>query len=171
MIDIEREQADEGLTLLHDTRKRRRHHVCPIRADDEVDLVDIEQLRVDARHCRRVGLVVVIDELDGTAEQPALAVDLFFPDLGTEQRLLAGSRKRAGLRHAEPDLDGFTALRKSGRGRPCGGNESGTDAGIYVAPGHAMGHGFSSTKYCSRLRVPCRGRHQGPDTAVKYALV
>ena len=50
--------------------------VGAVAGDDEIDLVDVEQLGVDARHGRRVGLVVVVDELDLAAEQAALRVDV-----------------------------------------------------------------------------------------------
>jgi hypothetical protein len=57
--------------------------------------------------------------------------------------MIPGSIERAGLRHAEANLDGrAAALRESGRGRPCGRNDRGANAGIYVAPGDAIGHEF-----------------------------
>ena len=43
-----------------------------VAADHEIDLVDVEQLGVDAGNRRGIGLVVVVDELDLAAEQPAL---------------------------------------------------------------------------------------------------
>ena len=99
---------------------RGRDHVGRIAADHEIDFVDVEQLGVDARHIRRIGLVVIIDELDLTAEQAAFGVDLFFPDIRAEQRLLAVRRQRAGERHAEADLDRRGALRASGFARDDG---------------------------------------------------
>ena len=145
-VGIEREQADEGLALLHDDRNGRRDHVGGVGTDDEVDFVDVEQLGVDAGHVRRVGLVVVIDELNLAAEQAAFGVDLFLPDLGAEQRLLAVGRQRAGQRHAKADFDWAAgALRESARaqGRRNGGrNQRGADAGIDAAPGYAMSHVF-----------------------------
>src|SRR5262249_56575762 len=85
-------------------------------ADDQIDLVDVEQLGVDARHRRRIGLVIVINELDRTAEEPALGVDVFFPNLLGEQRRLAVGREPAGLRYAVADLDRLAGLRP-GRAR------------------------------------------------------
>src|SRR5262249_31207786 len=87
-----------------------------IPAVDQIDLVDVEQLVVDAGHRRRIGLVVVIDELDRTAEEPALGVDVFLPNLLGEQRRLAVGRKPAGLRYAIADLDRLAGLRP---GRAC----------------------------------------------------
>ena len=68
----------------HD-RHRRRRDIGAVARDDEVDLVDIEQLCIDAGHQRRVGLVVVIHQLDRPAEQPALLVDVLGPDLHRQQ--------------------------------------------------------------------------------------
>jgi hypothetical protein len=94
-------------------------------------------------HIRRVGLVIVIDELHGPTEQAALGVDFFLPDPGAEQRLLAGPGERAGLRHAEADLNRFAAtLRVSRRPRERRREQSRADAGIDMAPRDAMGHGF-----------------------------
>ena len=54
-VHTEREQADEGLVLLHHDGHGRRDHVGGIAADHEVDFVDVEQLGVDARNGRRIG--------------------------------------------------------------------------------------------------------------------
>jgi hypothetical protein len=116
-IGIEREQADEELAPLHGNGNGRRDHVGRIAADDEVGFVDVEQFGVDAGHGRGIGLVVIMDELDLTSEQSALGIDLFFPDLGAEQRLITVGRQRAGERHAEADLDWRGALRASGFAR------------------------------------------------------
>ena len=110
-VYIEREKADEDFVLLHDNRHRRRIQVGPVGAHHDVDFVDIEQLRVDARNVRRIGLVVVIDQFDLAAEQTALGVDFLLPDLRAEQRLLAVRRQRTGERHAKADLDRLAALR------------------------------------------------------------
>jgi len=68
---------------------------------------------------------------------------LFFPDLGAEQRLLAGSGKRASLCHAETDLDRFTANLREGRRPRQGMRDQGrTDASIDMPPRDAMGHEF-----------------------------
>src|SRR2546429_190805 len=75
-------------------------HVGAVAADDQVDLVYVEQLGVDARYCRRIGLIVIIDELHGTAEQPAFGIGILFPNLLGEQRGLAVGRKPARPRHA-----------------------------------------------------------------------
>ena len=69
------------LFLLDHDRHGRRDHRGGIGADNEIDFVDVEQLGVDARHGRRIALVIVVDELDLAAEQAALLVGLFFPDL------------------------------------------------------------------------------------------
>ncbi len=56
-----------------------------------------------------------MDELNLPAEQAALGVDFFFPDLAAEQRLLAVHGERAGQRHAEADFDRCGALGEGGR--------------------------------------------------------
>jgi hypothetical protein len=38
-------------------------------------------------------------------KQATLGIDFFLPDLGAEQRLLAGARERTSLSHTETDLD------------------------------------------------------------------
>jgi hypothetical protein len=65
------------------------NHVGAVAADDQIDLVDVEELGVDARDGVRLGLIVVVDELDRATEQPALGVDILFPDLLRQQRRLA----------------------------------------------------------------------------------
>src|SRR5262245_30246454 len=102
---------DEDLALWyhgHHGRRRRHRGVGP---DDEIDLVDLEQLGVDARHRARRTLIVVVDELDRPPEQAALGVGLLLPDLHAEQRLLAVRRQRASQRHGEADLDRLPGLR------------------------------------------------------------
>ena len=103
----------------HD-RHRRRGDIRAIARYDEIDLVDIEQLCVDAGHLRRVGLIVIIDEFDRAAEQPALGVDVVRPDLHGQEAALAVDRERAGQRHRKPDRDRLAARRLllgEGRGR------------------------------------------------------
>src|SRR5262249_36505136 len=108
----------------------------------QVDFVDIHQLRVNARDGVRLGLIVVIDELDGPAEQAALRVNFLFPNLRAEQRLLAGPGQRARLSHTETDLDWFAALRERDARAHGRRNQSRTDAGIYMAPGDRLVHDF-----------------------------
>ena len=74
-----------------------------------------------------LALVIVIDELDRTPEQAALGVDLFFPDLHAEQRLLAVGGERTGERHGETDLDRL-ALGACACAEPMNGSASATTA-------------------------------------------
>ena len=113
MVHIEPEQGDEGFALLHHHRHGRRHHVSRVGAENEVDLVDIEELRIDARYRRRVRLIIVVDELDRPPEQAALGIGLLLPDFHAEQRLLAVGGERTGQRHPKSDLDRFAGLRGS----------------------------------------------------------
>ena len=66
---------------------------------------DVNQLGVDAGHVRRIALIVVVDELDRTAEQPALGIDIVAPKLKRDQKLLAVLRHAARHCHAEAHLD------------------------------------------------------------------
>ncbi len=95
VVHIEPEQDDEQLALLHDDGHRRRRHVGGVGPEHQVDLVDVDELRVDAGNGGGIGLVVVVDELDLPPEEPALGVDLLLPDLHAEQRLLAVGRRAA----------------------------------------------------------------------------
>src|SRR5262245_8818436 len=79
---------------------------------DQIDLVDVEQLGIDAGYRRRIGLIIIINELHGTAEQSASSIDILFPDLLGKQRGLAVGRKPACQRHAVADLDGLARLRR-----------------------------------------------------------
>jgi len=65
----------------------------------------VKQLRVDRRRLGCAALVVIDDQFDLAAEQPAFGVDVVAPDLDAEQRGLAPGRKTAGLRHGHADLD------------------------------------------------------------------
>jgi hypothetical protein len=115
--------------LDHD-RHGRRDQRRGVGTDDQVDFVDVEQLRIDRRHLRGRALVVVVDELDRTAEEPALGVDIFFPNLLGEQRRFAVGRKPAGQRHAEADLDRLAGLRPGRAGeQQCARRELRADAG------------------------------------------
>ena len=113
-VDVEGEVAHQQQVALLDERHDRRGHVGAVGRDQQVDLVDVEQLGVDAGDQARVGLVVVGDELHLAPEQPALGVDVLHPHLQRDQRRLAAAAERAGLRHAHADLDGL--LRDSSEG-------------------------------------------------------
>ena len=84
-----REQADQHFLLLNHHGHRRRQQVGARPADDDVDLVDVEQLLVQGGDGRRIALIVVVDELDSAAEQPALGIDIVLLDPLREQRRLA----------------------------------------------------------------------------------
>src|SRR6185437_1535551 len=73
--------------------------------DDEVDLVDIQPICVDARDRSRVGLVVVEVELDRAAEEAAFRILVLGPDLHRQEARLAVEGERAGQRHREADRD------------------------------------------------------------------
>src|SRR5262245_10845333 len=130
---------DEDLALWyhgHHGRGRRHRGIGP---DDEIDLVDLEQLGVDARHWARRTLIVVVDELDWAPEQAALGVGLLLPDLHAQQRLLAVRRQRASQRHGEADLDRLPGRRLG----LCRRQEHG-----HRGRGEERGHGASPFQSC-----------------------
>ena len=79
VVDASAEQADEQLLALDRDRHRRGDLGRGIARDDQVDLVDVEELGVDRRDFGRLALVVIVDELDGPAEQAALGIDVGLP--------------------------------------------------------------------------------------------
>ena len=117
VVDADRGEADRQLLVLDDGRHRRRHEVGAVGTEQQVDFVDGDQLGVDARHVRRRALVVVDDELDRAAEQPALGVDVVAPDVERGVDHLARCGAGAGERKAHADPDRIAALRGRARER------------------------------------------------------
>src|SRR5260221_399250 len=101
----EREQPEEQPVALDHDRHCGRHHVGGVTGNGQVDLVDIDQLGIERRDRRRVALVVVIDQLDLTPQQPALRVDVILPDLHRQGCGFPDGGDPAGQRHAEADRD------------------------------------------------------------------
>ncbi len=105
LVDREREQTHQHVIARDHDRHRGYREIGAVAGQRQIDLVDVEQLGVDARHQRGVALVVVVDELDRTPDEAALGVDVLLPHLiGGEDRLAVGG-KPAGERHREADLD------------------------------------------------------------------
>ncbi len=113
-VHADRQHADGHHVVLHDDRHGGRRHVGRVGTEQQIDFVDRDELGVDARHVRRIALVVVIDELDRPAEQPAVGVDVVAPQLERDDELLAVLRHSAGQGHAEADLDRIGRARRSG---------------------------------------------------------
>jgi hypothetical protein len=124
VVNAGAEQRHVGHLFLHHDRHRCCNQICGKWRDDEVDLVEIEKFRIDARDQSRVALVVVVDELDRATEQTACLVDLVPPDFAPEQKHLACGGAGPGERHAEPDLDrlGSASGRKSQSRAASGGS-------------------------------------------------
>jgi hypothetical protein len=125
-VDREREQPEEQPIVLEHDRHRRRHHIGGVAGDRDVGLVDIDQLGVERRDRRRAALVVVKNQLDRSAEQAALGIDVGLPDLHRQQCRLADRGEPAGQRHAEADCDRLGCPRharhgEAGQNRHCGG--------------------------------------------------
>jgi hypothetical protein len=122
VVHGKREQHHHQLLAFHDLRHGGDDQVGR-RAHQQVDLVDVEQLGVDAGHRRRVGLVIVVDELHRPAEQAALGVELLDEDLLGEQMRLARRGEATGQRHRKSDLDRVGRLRREAP-RQRGGGEA-----------------------------------------------
>src|ERR1017187_2938310 len=110
--------ADKHLLTLHDDGEGGGLHGGAVAPEHQVDLIDVEQLAVDAGDQCGVGLIVVIDELDGPAKQPPSAIDVVTPHLDCEQRRFSISAKWTRLRHAESNLDRLCGKRRTYRHRP-----------------------------------------------------
>jgi hypothetical protein len=91
---------------LNNLRHGRDDQVCGV-PHQNVDLVDVNELGIDSGNGRGIRLVIVVEELDRTAKQSTLGVNLLRPDLFRKKMRLAGRGKAAGQRHAEADFDGF----------------------------------------------------------------
>jgi hypothetical protein len=74
-IGAERQQHHDHLLAFHDLRHCGHNQIGGM-PHQQVDLIDVDELSVDAGYDRGVGLVVVVDELDRAAEEPTLSVDL-----------------------------------------------------------------------------------------------
>jgi hypothetical protein len=114
-VHIDGEEAERYLSMLHQHRYGRRHEIRAVGADDEIDLVDVDELRIDAGHVRRIALVVIEDELDRPPHHAALGIDVVAPDLQAEQKLLAVGRRAAGEVVAEADADRVRRARRQGK--------------------------------------------------------
>jgi hypothetical protein len=86
VVDAQAHQSDEEATSLDDQRHRGQDGVGAVAADDQVDFVFVDQPAVQRRDTRGIGLVVVAEKFDRTAQQAALAVDVVSPDLVRELR-------------------------------------------------------------------------------------
>jgi hypothetical protein len=104
VVHREREQRHEGLAALDDDRHGGGGRHRRIAGDDDIHLVDVEELGIDARNGRGAALVVVVDQLHLAAQQPTLGVHVVGPNLIGDQRCLAAGGKAAAQRHAEADF-------------------------------------------------------------------
>ena len=70
-VHLKREVADQQQAALLDQRHDRRRRHGRIGRKQEIDLVDVEQLRIDRRGLRGARLVVIDDKFDLATEQAA----------------------------------------------------------------------------------------------------
>ena len=104
-VHLEREVPHQQQAALLDQRHDRRRRHRRVGREQEIDLVDVQQLRVDRRGLGSARFVVIDDKFDLAPEQATPGVDIVTPDLDAEQRSLAAAREAAGLRHAHADFD------------------------------------------------------------------
>src|SRR5262249_25806401 len=110
-VDADSRETDRELVVRDDRRHRRCDEVGAIRPEQQVHLIDRDQLGVDAGNIGRPTLVLIDDELDRSAEQSALGIDVVTPDFERGADHLARRSAGAGQRKAHSDLDGVAALR------------------------------------------------------------
>jgi hypothetical protein len=134
-------------------RHRRCQQVGAVVATDEIDFVDIEKFCEDPGHGGRVALIVVIDELDRSAQQPALGIGFLLPDFHRQQRRLAVGRETPGQPHAKADLDRFHRLRRDGE-------HSAEDEGEPCDKARQSGHRLAPSWHCFLL--PAWNAHHNP---------
>ena len=149
-VHIDGKEAERQLVVLHQHRDRRRHEVGAVGPDEEIDLVDIDQLRIDARHVRGIGLIVIEDELDRAAHEAALRVHVIAPDLEGEQELLAVGRRAAGQIIAEADADRIGGARREREAR---GEEHGRQRGEGSSARHAARTGLDRVPMAATVAV------------------
>ena len=113
LVDFKREIAHQQQAALLDQRHDRRGRIGAIGGDQQIDLVNIEQLGIDAGGSGRVGLVVIHDQLDLAANDAALGVYIITPHLQAQQCGFATRAQPAGLGNRQSDLDRRT-LRPDG---------------------------------------------------------
>src|SRR5262249_5154429 len=86
------------------------------RTDDDGNLVAHDELLGRVARLRGIGLVVLDDELERTAEDAALGVDPLHRDLGAIGDVGAGGGDGPGQRLDHADLDGLLRLRLESAG-------------------------------------------------------
>src|SRR5262249_4485295 len=86
-----------------------------------VHVIEIQQLLIETGNRGRTALIVVINELDRSAEQAPFGIDGLLPDLLSEQGRVAAAGEPSSLRDCVADLDWRARL---GEGRRRGERES-----------------------------------------------
>ena len=109
-VDIERKITDQQQIAPLDERHDRRGDIGAIRADQQIDLVDIQQFCVDARRGGRIGLVVVGHQFHRPPEQSTGGVHIVAPHLQGEQAGFSRATERTGLRDGKADANRFFTL-------------------------------------------------------------
>jgi hypothetical protein len=159
------QDAHDRELALHRDRHERGDQVRAVAGDDEIDLVDLEKLGVDAGDGGRVRLIVVGDHLDRPAEDPALLVHVVLPDLDGHQRRLAVRRQATGQRHAEPDLD---RVRRAGDEHARAGEHQGARHGADQRPAQELPR--SSHRYPLSPVFIRSSAYRSPRSYIRYRI-
>ena len=88
-VHSERHEAEKESLAFHNQRHRWRDGIVSIAADNDIDLLDIEETLVKVGYELGVRLIVEADELHRAAEELAVCVDVLLPDLVGESSCLA----------------------------------------------------------------------------------
>ena len=94
-VDSERHETEKESLAFDDQRHRRRDGIVAVAADNDIDLLNIEETLVNVGDELGVRLIVEEDEFDRPAEEPAVGVDVLLPDLVGESSGLAVRRESA----------------------------------------------------------------------------
>ena len=127
--------VDEQLVVaLRDTH-RRQDRARRVRADDEIDLVDGDELLVERARELGLRLVVADDPFDRPPEQTVLRVQLVDVDLADDLVDLPGRGQRSGERERAADADRLARRRGergAGRSREREARHESTDPARHV---------------------------------------
>src|ERR1051326_2076916 len=109
----------------------------------DVDMIDVEQLDIQARNVRRIALVVVEHQLHWAPEQSSPGIDVISPDVHRQNAGLADGRETASLRLGESDGDGRGVGGPRGSGDRAGGRHAkgrttSEDSSHVVPPGPSV---------------------------------
>ena len=112
------EQRNVAHAPLHHDGHGWRDHRGGVGRGDDIDLVDIDQLRIERGDVGRVALVVIGHQLHRAAEDAALGIHVLRPDLLRQQRRAAIRREAARRATSRSRCgSGWRLAQRRGKGR------------------------------------------------------